>query len=70
MYLKIKVVANSRRESVSILSEDEVKIETKMPAERNLANERVLEILREMYSGKNIRIISGHHSPSKIVSIN
>lgn len=69
MYLKIKVIVDARSEKVEKIEENEWKVWTKKPAERNLANERVLELVREEYPNEPVRIISGHHSPSKIVSI-
>ena len=69
MYLKIKVVTDSREEKVEKIKSDEYRIWTKMPAENNLANNRILEIIRDMYPDTSVRIISGHHSPSKIVSV-
>lgn len=69
MYLKIKVTVDSKAERVEKISDEEWKVWTKKPAERNLANERVLELVREEYPGEPVRIVSGHHSPSKIVSI-
>jgi uncharacterized protein YggU (UPF0235/DUF167 family) len=70
MYLKIRVTPESKEEKVEVIGLDEIRIWTKMPAERNLANNRVIEILKERYPAFSIRIVSGHHSPSKIVSIN
>lgn len=69
MYLKLKVVPDSRQEKVEKIKDDEYRIWTKAPAERGLANERVLELMRELYPGTRIRLISGHTSPSKIVSV-
>lgn len=69
MYLKIKVVTDSKQEKVEYLKDDEYRIWTKMPAENNLANTRVLEILREVYPNQSVRIVSGHHSPSKILAV-
>ena len=69
MYLKIKVFPDSRAERVEKISEEEWKVWTKKPAERNLANERVLELVREEYPNEAVRIVSGHQTPSKIVSI-
>lgn len=69
MYLKIKVVTDAREEKIEKLKDDEYRIWTKMPAENNLANTKVLEIIRNEHPGKSVRIVSGHHSPSKIVSI-
>ncbi len=70
MYIKIKVITEAKTEKVEKLEIDSWCIWTKAPAKNNSANERVLEIVRESYPNKSIRIISGHHSPSKIVSIN
>jgi len=72
MYIKVKVTAGAKKEMIIKKSEDHFDISVKEPAERNLANKRVLELVREyfrVYNG-NVRIVSGHHSPSKIISIN
>ncbi len=69
MYIKIKVVPDAREEKVEKLKDDEFRIWVKLPAENNVANNRVLEIVRGMYPNKGVRIISGHYSPSKIISI-
>lgn len=70
MYLKIKVVPDSKKEKVEKLKDDEYRMWVKVPAENNLANSRVIELCKEMFPGTSVRIISGHHSPSKILSIN
>lgn len=70
MYVKIKVVPDSKNEKVEKLKDDEYRMWVKVPAENNLANARVTELVREMFPGTSIRIVSGHHSPSKILSIN
>lgn len=69
MYIKIKVIPDAREEKVEKLKDDEFRMWVKLPAENNVANNRVLEIVRGMYPNKGVRIISGHHSPSKIISI-
>lgn len=69
MYLKLKVVPDSRQEKIEQLKDDEYRVWVKAPAENNRANERVLEMMREMFPDKRIRLISGHTSPSKIVSV-
>ncbi len=70
MYLKIKVVVGSKQEKVEQIKSDEYRIWVRVPAENNAANTRVLEIVRGMHPETSVRIVSGHHSPSKIVSIN
>lgn len=70
MYLHIKVIPDSKKEEVLFEKENYLKISVKEPRERNLANGRVLELLREYYpTAKQIRIINGHTSHSKLVSV-
>lgn len=69
MYLKLKVIPNSKMEKVEKLKDDEYRIWVKAPAENNHANTRVLEMIRDMFLNKRVRLVSGHTSPSKIVSV-
>lgn len=64
-------MTKSKKEELKQESNDHFKITVKEPAERNMANSRIIEILAERYKiPKNkVRIINGHHSPSKILSI-
>jgi uncharacterized protein YggU (UPF0235/DUF167 family) len=70
MYLKIKVIPDAKQEKVEKLSDDSWRVWVKVPAENNAANTRVLELVRSEFPSTSIRIVSGHHSPSKIISIN
>jgi len=70
MHIKVKVAAGSRTEQVVRKNADSYIVSVKEKAERNLANKRVLEILRELHPGKVVRIVKGHHSPSKILEVN
>jgi uncharacterized protein YggU (UPF0235/DUF167 family) len=72
MYIKVKVQAIAKKEQVKQKNKDTYMISVREPAERNLANKRVCEIVASLFniSIKNVRIISGHQSPSKILSIN
>jgi uncharacterized protein YggU (UPF0235/DUF167 family) len=70
MYIKVKVIPDSKHEKVEQLKDDEYRIWVKEPAEHNSANTKVLSLIRDMFPGVSVRIISGHHSPSKILSIN
>jgi uncharacterized protein (TIGR00251 family) len=69
MYIKVRVTAGSKKEKIVRESDDHFDIAVKEPAERNLANSRILEIFRTKFPGKNVRLVSGHHSPSKILAI-
>lgn len=72
MFIKVKVRAGAKREVVTQKSKESFILEVKEPAERNLANTRVREIMASQFnvSVKNVRIINGHQSPSKMLSIN
>jgi uncharacterized protein YggU (UPF0235/DUF167 family) len=72
MYIKVKVQAGAKKEEIKKKSSSNYIISVKEKAERNMANKRVCEILASIFqvSVKNIRIINGHQSPSKMISIN
>ncbi|MFA6227094.1 MAG: DUF167 domain-containing protein [Candidatus Paceibacterota bacterium] len=71
MYIKVKAQAGAKKERFVKKSEDHFDVSVKEPAERGLANGRILELVREhfkVYNG-DVRIVSGHHSPGKIISL-
>lgn len=71
MYIKAKVLAGSKKEYLKEKSTDHFDVAVKEPAERNMANRRVIELVAMHFkipAGK-VRLISGHHSPSKILSV-
>jgi uncharacterized protein YggU (UPF0235/DUF167 family) len=72
MYIKVKVQAGAKKEEVKRKSKDCYIITVKEKAERNMANKRICEIVASLFgvSIKSVRIVSGHQSPSKILSIN
>ena len=71
MYIKVKVITGAKKEKIIKKSEDSFDIFVKEKAERNLANRRILELLRDYFKVYNgsIRIVNGHHSPNKIISL-
>lgn len=71
MYIRVEVYPGTKKERVSEVGENRLEIWVKAPAERNLANQRAREILADKYqkSLAKVRIVSGHHSPRKIFSI-
>lgn len=69
MYLKVKIIAGAQKELVEKISNDHYNISVKEKAKNNNANRRLLEIMHTEYPNSIIRLISGHHSPSKILSI-
>lgn len=71
MYIKVKVQTGARREEVIKIKENEYRISVKEPAKHNMANMRVQELLAKELGVniKSVRLINGHHSPSKIFSV-
>lgn len=71
MYIRVRVSAGAKRESLEQTADDSFLVSVREPAEQNLANKRVLELVALHFgvSPKQIRIISGHHSPGKILSV-
>ncbi len=70
MYIKVRIIPEAKKESISRQG-DVFLISVKEPAKQNLANKRLKEILALYFSvpiGK-IKLISGHHNRSKIVSV-
>ena len=70
MYLKVFVTPGARRESVKERGET-LSVAVREPAEGNRANTRIRELiaLRYRVSVGKVRILTGHHSRSKMVSI-
>jgi uncharacterized protein YggU (UPF0235/DUF167 family) len=60
-----------KKDTVTQVALHEYEIVTKAPAERNAANTRVREIIAERYmvTMSAVRIVSGHHSPRKILDV-
>ena len=71
MYVKVRVIAGAKKEAFEEMSKDHFKIAVREPAERNLANGRIIELVATHFCiPKNkVRIVSGHRSPSKILAI-
>ena len=69
MFIKIKVTAGSKKEKVEKKAEDLYFVSVKEEAERNLANRRVIEIVKGMHPGKSVRIIHGHRGSSKMIEV-
>jgi len=71
MYIKVRVTAGAKKELFEEKGKDHFAVQVKEKAERNMANTRVRELVAEHYniSPKQVRIISGHTTQSKILSI-
>ncbi|OGD69159.1 hypothetical protein A3E89_00960 [Candidatus Campbellbacteria bacterium RIFCSPHIGHO2_12_FULL_35_10] len=72
MYIKARVYPKSKKEEFKEVSENHFEIKIKEKAERNMANKKVIELVAKHFNveeGK-VRIVNGHQSPSKLLSIN
>lgn len=71
MYIRVEVIAGARREIIKKTGSDSYSISVREKAERNLANRRILELVSKEFHGQRVmaKIVSGHHSPNKIISV-
>lgn len=70
MYIHVKVTPNAKKEVFYQINNDHFEASVREPAKQNLANKRVIELIRKHFSNTTqIKIISGHHSPSKLISV-
>ena len=71
MYIKVKVFPKSKKEVINQIASNRFEIRVREKAERNLANNKVLEIIAEFFgiNKKGVKIISGHHHASKLLKV-
>lgn len=70
-YARVRVNPGAKRESIIATDGKSFSISVREPAERNLANNRVRQILAEHFGvvvGK-VKLIAGHRSPQKVFDI-
>lgn len=70
-YIHIKVKAGTSKESFVQKSKDHFEISVKEKAERNLANNKVLELIAKHFgvSVSKVRIVNGHRHSSKLLIV-
>ncbi len=71
MYIKARVIAGSKKEELIIEKPDHFKVFLREKAERNMANDRLRELLAIHFKVEKsaVWIINGHHSPQKLLSV-
>jgi uncharacterized protein YggU (UPF0235/DUF167 family) len=71
MYVKVNVTPGARREYLVQKTETVFDAAVKQPAERNMANTRVRELLALHFHipQASVRLITGHHSHSKMFDV-
>lgn len=71
MYIHVRVFPGSKKEEIIQKTDDHFEFKIKEKAERGEANKKVLDIVRQIFpNAREIKIINGHHSPSKLLSVN
>ena len=63
--------ANARQEKFEVVSEISFKVSVREKALNNAANRRVVELIAMHFKvpAKSVRIIRGHHTLSKVLSV-
>ncbi|MEK9182082.1 MAG: DUF167 family protein [Patescibacteria group bacterium] len=70
MYIKVRVFAGSKKEEFKKISKTHFEARVREKAERNMANRKIIDLVRRHFGAVgDVRIINGHHSPSKILSV-
>lgn len=71
MYVRVHVIAGNKHEKVTEAGADKWHIAVKEKAEANNANERVCEIVADLYRVPRsaVRIVHGHHQPGKLLTV-
>ena len=71
MYVKVIAEPGAKKEKITQLKKDHFVVAVKEKAERNSANNRILEVLSAFLniSRSSLKIVTGHRSRSKIIDI-
>lgn len=71
MYVRVHAVPDARKERVQEEKDGSLTIWVKEPAAQNRANGRIRELVAERYTveTKRVRMLTGHHSSSKMFSV-
>lgn len=71
MHIKVQVRADAKNENVREMSRGKFEIAVREPAAQNRANERAMALMAQHLGlpVAKLRIITGHHRPSKLVLI-
>jgi len=67
----VKVQAGAKKEKFTQKSKDHFVAQVTEKAERNMANTRIIELVADNFkiSKSKVRIVNGHHHPSKLLVI-
>lgn len=71
MLIHVKIKPDSKEDKIIQKNDTSFIVHVKEPAEDNKANKRLIEMLAIKFNviRSSIKIVTGHHSPSKILDI-
>lgn len=71
MYIKVRVKAGAKKDEIEQVNENTFNVSVKADARQNMANKSVVRIVAKYLEieENKVRIINGHQSPSKLISI-
>ncbi len=71
MLIHVKIKPDSKEDKIVEKNETSFIVYVKEPAEDNRANKRLIELMAEKFNiiKSKIKIVTGHHAPSKILDI-
>lgn len=69
MLVKVRVKAEAKKQLIMEIAHNSYAVHVQASRERNEANKEMLELLKEYFGTKHIKIIKGHTTPHKIVDI-
>jgi uncharacterized protein YggU (UPF0235/DUF167 family) len=69
MYIHVKARTKQKKEYIKELKEGYYEVSVREKPEKNLANKRILSIIKEKFRKSNVKIVSGHKSNNKLRSV-
>ena len=71
MQIRVKVLAGQKKLQIEKISENRYEISVQEKTLQNAANYKVREVLANIFSTDitNVRLVGGHHKPSKLFEI-
>ncbi len=71
MYIRVKAKTGQKKEFFKQINENTFEVSVCEKAERNLANQRICQLLFAHFSqpAGGVKIINGHHSPVKLLKV-
>lgn len=72
MYIHVRVLTNQKEDRISERKAGYFDVFVREKPEQNMANRKIIKMFAGYFTRneKDIRIITGHHKPSKILDIN